>query len=71
MIPDTQSWPELTIILMVAFFVIVVGVDVILLLNKKQGDTYSEVIRAAGKKWIAVIMMTTFGMGLLAGHWFW
>ena len=49
----------------------VVLIDLILALNKTRGDTFSEVIRAWGRRRIAVIILISFGLGLLAGHWFW
>jgi len=50
---------------------IVVAIDLVLALNRTQGDTYSEVIRAWGRKRLAVVIGISFVMGLLAGHWFW
>jgi len=63
--------PEAVLVGMIAIFVIIILIDVILAMDKTKGNTYSEILRAAGKKWIALIMMITFGMGLLAGHWWW
>lgn len=62
-------WPTYTIIIMTAFPVVFIIIDIILALNKRKGDTYSEVLRKAGKRWIPLIMMFCFGFGLLAGHW--
>lgn len=45
--------------------------DIFLALDKKQGNTISAVLRAAGKKWIALIMFVAYGWGLLNGHWWW
>lgn len=59
------------VIFMIAAFLIIVGVDVYLAFNKKKGDTFSEILRGAGRKWMPLIMLVTFGMGLLAGHWWW
>lgn len=49
----------------------VVLVDLVLALNRTEGDTYSEVIRAWARKRIAVVIGISFIMGLLTGHWFW
>jgi hypothetical protein len=67
----SDQWPLYTVLIMLGFFAVVVGVDVVLAVNNRKGDTYSEVIRQAGRKWTPVIVMMGFGMGLLAGHWFW
>jgi len=49
----------------------VVLIDLILALNRTPGDTYSEVLRAWGRKRLAVVIVLSFTMGLLAGHWWW
>jgi len=46
-------------------------IDIFLALNKREGDTYSEIIRAAGKKFMPLALFISFGFGLLTGHWFW
>ena len=63
--------PAAVIVFMIASFVIIILIDVILHIDKTEGNTYSEILRTAGKKWVSLIMMITFGMGLLAGHWWW
>ena len=68
---DMSVTPTYTIIFMIVLAVLVIGIDIVLAVNKNKGDTYSEALRAAGKKWIAVVILISFGMGLLAGHWFW
>ena len=65
------QWPLYTIIIMTAFPVVFIGIDIGLAIHKRKGDTYSEVLRAAGKRWVPLIMLMCFGMGLLAGHWWW
>jgi hypothetical protein len=50
---------------------IFIVIDIILAINKRKGDTYSEVMRAIGLKWLPVVMFVCFGFGLLAGHWWW
>lgn len=63
--------PLYTVLLVTIFPAVFIIIDIILAVNKRKGDTYSEVIRAAGKKWQPLIMMMCFGFGLLAGHWWW
>jgi len=65
------SWPLFTVIIMAVFPVVFIAIDIVLALNKRKGDTYSEVFRKAGKRWMPLIMLMCFGMGLLAGHWWW
>lgn len=68
----SSSWPLYTVIIMTAFPLVFIVIDVILLINKRrEDDTYSAVLRKAGKKWMPLIMLMCFGMGLLAGHWWW
>lgn len=56
---------------MVIFPAVFIAVDVALALNRRDGDTYSEVMRRAGRRWLPLIMIVCFGFGLLAGHWWW
>lgn len=63
--------PTYTIVIMVAFVVVIIAVDVVLAVRSPGGDTYSEVLRAAGERWMPLVMLVCFGMGLLAGHWWW
>lgn len=65
MVPDYAWW------LTSAVALAVVLIDLVLALNRTEGDTYSEVIRAWARKRIAVVILLSFAMGLLAGHWFW
>jgi hypothetical protein len=62
---------EVVTIIIIGLILGIIGFDIYLALDKKSGNTFSAVIRNAGKKWAPLIMMVTFGMGLLAGHWFW
>jgi hypothetical protein len=57
--------------ILIGFPVVYILIDVGLALNKRQGDTYSEIIREASKKFMPLIIFICFGMGLLAGHWWW
>ena len=66
-----MNWPGYTLLAMILLPTIFITIDIFLAINKRKGDTYSEVLRAAGKKWMSLIMMICFGMGLLAGHWWW
>lgn len=66
-----SKWPLYTVIIMTVMPAIFIIIDIVLAVNKKKGDTYSEVLREAGKKWQPLIMLMCFGMGLLAGHWWW
>lgn len=63
--------PLYTVLVMTIAPALFILVDVVLALNKRKGDTYSEVLRAAGRKWQPVIIMMSFSMGLLCGHWWW
>ena len=63
--------PAYAIAITLLVFSGVIGIDIALAVNKRQGDTYSEVIRTAARKWWPLALMICFGMGLLAGHWFW
>jgi hypothetical protein len=62
---------EWVLLAMLGLPIIYIAIDIILAVNKRKGDTYSEIIRAAGKKFAPLAMMISFGFGLLAGHWFW
>lgn len=66
-----DSWPLYTVLIMTVLPAIFILIDVVLWLNKRDGDTYSEVLRKAGHKWLPVVMFICFGFGLLAGHWWW
>lgn len=67
----SNDWPLYTVVLMITFPVVFIAIDVYLAVNKRKGDTYSEVLRKLGRKWTPLIMLICFGMGLLAGHWWW
>lgn len=62
---------QTVVIIMTVLPLLFIGIDVYLAVDKKKGNTYSEILRAAGKKWVPLIMMMCFGFGLLAGHWWW
>lgn len=59
------------IIFMIVAFLGIVGVDIVLAVNNAPGDTFSEILRHVGRECIALIITVAFGMGLLAGHWWW
>ena len=63
--------PFYTVLAMTVLPLIFILIDIVFALNKRKGDTYSEVLRAWGRKWTPVIMFICFGFGLLAGHWWW
>lgn len=63
--------PQIVTIVIIGIIFSIIGFDIFLAVDKHPDNTFSSVIRAAGKKWIALIMMAVFGMGLLAGHWWW
>lgn len=58
-----------TWIFMALSFVVLVGVDIWLAVTERE--TYSERIRFWGKVWAPSRLLITFGLGLLAGHWYW
>ncbi len=62
---------QAVIVIMTLFPLVFIAIDVKLAIDKKDGNTYSEILRAAGRKWVPLIMMMCFGFGLLAGHWWW
>lgn len=59
------------VIFMVVAAVVIIAVDIGLALNRHKGDTFSSILRAAGRECIPLIIIMSFGMGLLAGHWWW
>jgi succinate dehydrogenase hydrophobic anchor subunit len=63
--------PTYATVIVLAVLIAVLTIDVCLAVNKRKGDTYSEVIRRAAKRWWPLALLITFSMGLLAGHWFW
>lgn len=63
--------PTATVVVMVAAFLALVGLDVWLALDGRTENTYSERLRAMGKAWPATRLLLSFGMGLLAGHLYW
>ena len=67
----SNSSVQYVVLFMVSAFVIIIVVDIILALDGRSGNTYSEIIRRAGARWKPLIFMLIFGMGLLTGHWFW
>ena len=62
---------ELVIAIMLGMPAVYILVDILLALNKREGDTYSEIIRASSKKFMPLSLLIVFGFGLLTGHWFW
>lgn len=58
-------------LLMAALFVVVIGIDIWLALDRRVGNTYSERLRAWGRAWPPVRLLVVFSVGLLCGHWFW
>lgn len=63
--------PLYTVLVMTIAPALFIAFDVYLAINKRKGDTYSEVLREAGRKWQPIIMMMCFAMGMLCGHWWW
>ena len=59
------------IAIMLGLPMVYILIDVYLAKNKRKGDTYSEIISAAAKKFLPLGLLISFGFGLLAGHWFW
>jgi hypothetical protein len=66
-----MSYMNLAVLLTVVPPLLYIVVDIALAVNRHEGDTYSEIIRAAARKWQPLVMIICFGFGLLAGHWFW
>ena len=60
--------PTVTAILMAVLFVAICALDVYLALDGRDGNTYSERLRAL---WPPAKLLLVFGMGLLAGHLYW
>jgi hypothetical protein len=65
MSPVAVAW------IMAGAFVALVGLDVLLAVDGRPENTYSERLRALGKAWPAARLLIAFGMGLLAGHLYW
>ena len=63
--------PAVTVVVMVAAFLGLVGLDVWLALDGRSENTDSARLRAMGKAWPASRLLLAFGMGLLAGHLYW
>lgn len=63
--------PTLVAIFIIGLILGIIGFDIYLALDKVKGNTYSAVIRSAGKKWMPLVLIASFGMGLLCGHWWW
>ena len=63
--------PDTVAVLIIVLILAIIGFDIYLALDKEEDNTFSSIIRAAGKKWVPLIIMASFGMGLLAGHWWW
>lgn len=62
---------EFAVAIMIGLPLLYVAIDIGLALNRKTGDTYSEIIRAAARRFLPLALMIAFGFGLLCGHWFW
>ncbi len=62
---------QTAVIILVTFPLVFIAIDIYLAVDKKDGNTYSEILRKAGKKWMPLIMIINFGWGLLSGHWWW
>jgi hypothetical protein len=56
---------------MAAFALSFIGVDVYLAVDKRDGNTYSERMRAWARAWPPLRLLIAFGFGLLCGHWWW
>lgn len=61
----------LVLVAMLGLPLVYIIIDIFLAINKREGDTYSEIIRVAGKKFMPLALLISFGFGLLTGHWFW
>jgi cadmium resistance protein CadD (predicted permease) len=57
--------------LMVGLPIVYILIDILLATDKEKGNTYSEILRKQGKKYIPLIIFISFGFGLLCGHWWW
>lgn len=60
-----------TLAIMLAGFVILVGFDIWFAIDARSGNTYSENIRKWGRMWPPVRLIGAFIFGLLAGHFWW
>lgn len=66
-----MNWPMYTVVFIVGVIALIIGVDIVWAVNKRDGDTISEVLRSAGWRWMPLIILFCFGFGLLCGHWWW
>jgi ABC-type uncharacterized transport system permease subunit len=63
--------PTYAVVTLALVVTAILGVDLVLALNDKPDDTYSEVFALAAREW--PILYVFFGLfwGVLLGHWFW
>lgn len=62
---------QTAVIILITFPVVFIAIDIYLAVDKIGGNTYSEILRKTGRKWMPLIMIISFGFGLLCGHWWW
>ena len=60
-----------TTVIMIALTVLIIGWDVWLAVDRKDGNTISERMRAADRGFRGFKYIIIFGFGLLTGHWWW
>lgn len=58
-------------IILMGLPVLFIAIDVALAVDKREGNTYSEIIRSAGRRWLPLAIVFGFCFGLLCGHLFW
>jgi hypothetical protein len=63
--------PLYTVLFIAAAVTVIIGVDIYLLYNRKDGDTISEVIRNSARRWPIFYVFWGLFWGVLLGHWFW
>ena len=55
--------------LVILVTVILIAFDIILAVDRREGNTYSEVIREWFWRFEPLYYAVAFGMGVLMGHW--
>ena len=61
--------PVATAIVALTAMTLLVVLDVYLATDRRRGNTYSELLTRLGKIWPPIRLLLSFGMGLLAAHW--
>lgn len=64
-----MSHQTAVILVMLGMPLIYIVIDIVLALNGRDGDTYSEILRKWFKGMIWLYGLVAFAMGVILGHW--